>query len=67
MKTRRRARRVTLETLYEYDIVAHDPAVILEYRLGDYPMENAGVEFTQHLIFGVIEHQADMDILIARY
>ncbi|MCP4362562.1 MAG: transcription antitermination factor NusB [Chloroflexi bacterium] len=67
MKTRRRARRVTLETLYEYDITEHDPAVILEYRLDDFPMESAGVDFTQRLIFGVIEHQEDMDILISRY
>jgi N utilization substance protein B len=67
MKTRRRARRVTLETLYEYDIAEHDPEVILQYRLEDNPMENTGVEFTRRLVYGVIEHQAEMDILIARY
>lgn len=67
MKTRRRARRVTLETLYEYDIAEHDPDVILQYRLEDNPMESAGVDFTRRLVYGVIEHQAEMDILIARY
>lgn len=67
MKTRRRARRVTLETLYEYDIAEHDPDVILQYRLEDNPMESTGVEFTRQLVYGVIEHQAEMDILIARY
>ncbi len=67
MKTRRRARRVTLETLYEYDIAEHDPDVILQYRLEDNPMESTGVEFTRRLVYGVIEHQAEMDILIARY
>lgn len=67
MKTRRRARRVTLETLYEYDIAEHDPDVILQYRLEDNPMESTGVDFTRRLVYGVIEHQGDMDILIARY
>jgi N utilization substance protein B len=67
MKTRRRARRVTLETLYEYDIAEHDPDVILLHRLEDNPMESTGVEFTRRLVYGVIEHQAEMDILIARY
>ena len=67
MKTRRRARRVTLETLYEYDLAEHDPEVILQYRLADHPMESAGVEFTRRLIFGVIENMEEMDILISRY
>lgn len=67
MKTRRRARRVTLETLYEYDIAEHDPDVILQCRLEDYPMESTGVDFARLLIYGVIEHQEEMDILIARY
>ncbi|NJN55483.1 MAG: hypothetical protein HC804_12450 [Anaerolineae bacterium] len=67
MKTRRRARHVTLETLYEYDIAEHDPEVILKHRLEDSPMESTGVEFTRGLVYGVIEHQAEMDILISRY
>lgn len=67
MKTRRRARRVTLETLYEYDLADHSPGEILQYRLQDHPMESAGVEFASYLVQGVIEHQDDLDKLIARY
>ncbi len=67
MKTRRRARRVTLETLYEYDIVSHDPDEVLEQRLETSPMERAGVEFAQQLIHGVIAYQEQMDMLIARF
>ncbi len=67
MKTRRRARRVTLETLYEYDIASHDPDEVLERRLEESPMELAGVEFAKRLIRGVIDHQEDMDRLITRY
>lgn len=67
MKTRRRARRVTLETLYEYDIAGHDPDEVLEQRLEDSPMETAGVEFAQRLIHGVVDYQEQMDTLIARF
>jgi N utilization substance protein B len=67
MKTRRRARRVTLETLYEYDIAGHDPDEVLEQRLEESPMERAGVEFAQRLIHGVIAYQEHMDRLIARF
>ena len=67
MKTRRRARRVTLETLYEYDIVSHDPDEGLEQRLEASPMERAGVEFARQLIHGVIAYQEQMDTLIARF
>ena len=67
MKTRRRARRVTLETLYEYDIANHDPDEVLEQRLEASPMERAGSDFAAKLVHGVIAYQTHMDRLIARY
>lgn len=67
MKTRRRARRVTLETLYEYDIVNHPPDEVLEERLEANPMERAGADFAYKLVHGVIDHQPQMDRLISRY
>ncbi|MCP4426174.1 MAG: transcription antitermination factor NusB [Chloroflexi bacterium] len=67
MKTRRRARRVTLETLYEFDIADHPPGEVLQRRLQANPMESAGSEFASHLVAGVIEHLAEIDMLIARY
>lgn len=67
MKTRRRARRVILETLYEYDIANHDPAEVLEQRLEESPMERAGIEFASRLVQGVIAYQEQMDRLIARF
>jgi N utilization substance protein B len=67
MKTRRRARRVTLETLYEYDIADHDPDEILEHRTRANPMERVGVEFAQHLVHGVILHKQEIDALIVRF
>lgn len=67
MKTRRRARRITLETLYEYDLVDHPPFEVLARRVEDQPLETAGLEFARSLIQGVIDHQEQMDRLIARY
>lgn len=67
MKTRRRARRVTLETLYEFDIANHSPGEVLQQRLLDNPMEQTGVEFASHLIQGVIKHLEETDNLIAQY
>lgn len=67
MKTRRRARRVTLETLYEYDLASHPAERILEQRIADSPMETMGVEFASRLVDGVIQRQTDIDKLIARY
>lgn len=67
MKTRRRARRVTLETLYEVDIADHQPDEVMAQRLEASPLENAGVEFTSELVHGVLEYQEAMDRLIARY
>lgn len=67
MKTRRRARRVTLEALYEIDIAGHSPYDVIERRLQDQPMETAGVEFAYKLLDGVLEYQKGMDSLITRY
>ncbi|VAW37189.1 Transcription termination protein NusB [hydrothermal vent metagenome] len=67
MKTRRRARRVTLETLYEYDIANHPLGEVFEQRLLDNPMEETGVEFASQLIQGVIKHIEETDSLIAQF
>jgi N utilization substance protein B len=67
MKTRRRARRITLETLYEYDLVDHPPFEVLARRVEDQPLETTGLEFARRLIQGVIDYQQQVDRLIARY
>jgi N utilization substance protein B len=67
MKNRRRARRVTLEALYEIDIAGHPPFEVLEQRLAEQPIEEAGQEFAAKLLSGVLEHQRGMDRVIARY
>ena len=67
MKARRRARRLTLEILYEYDIAGHTPGEVLQRRLDEQPLERAVSEFVGQLLFGVVGIQEQMDILIARY
>jgi N utilization substance protein B len=67
MKTRRRARRVTLEVLYEYDIAQHPPGEILQRRLEANQMDRAGADFASHLVQGTLKYMEGMDVLIARY
>jgi transcription antitermination protein NusB len=67
MKTRRRARRATLEALYEFDIAEHPPGEVLQRRISENPMEKAGVEFASRLMQGVVANQDGMDRLIERY
>ena len=67
MKTRRRARRATLEVLYEYDIAQHPPGEILQRRLEANSIDSAGAEFASHLVQGVLHNMEGMDVLIARY
>ena len=57
MKTRRRARRVVLETLYEYDLAEHPPFEVLERRIEATTLERAGVDFAHQLVNGVIEYE----------
>lgn len=67
MKTRRRARRVTLEALYEVDLAEHPADEVLSRRLASTQMESSGGEFAKHLVKGVLEKIEAMDKLIARY
>lgn len=67
MKTRRRARRVTLEVLYEVDLAGHSPGEVLQHRVLANTMESSGVEFASHLVQGILAAQADIDTFIARY
>jgi N utilization substance protein B len=67
MKTRRRARRITLEALYEIDIVEHVAADVVERRLVEQPMELAGITFVHKLVDGVLAFQMAIDELIAQF
>ena len=67
MKIRRRARRISLETLYEVDLADHQVGEVLQRRLNDQPIEKAGAKFASKLVRGVLDNQSHMDKLIAQY
>ncbi len=58
---------MTLEALYEIDLADHPPEEVLERRLHEQVMESAGVDFSQKLLYGVLEHLQGIDTLISRY
>ncbi len=77
MKPRRRARCLTLQILYEYDVADHDPLAVLQRRL-DEPIADEDEEeeetlsdnaaaFTRDLVSNVVEYQSKIDVLIARF
>ena len=67
MTTRRQARCLTLEILYEADIANHPPDEVIERRLLEQDLDAGGVKFAHKLMDGVLKHQKAMDNLISRY
>lgn len=67
MRTRRRARRLTLEILYEYDLAEHPAMDVLARRMAEQPFERAGTEFAVKLTQGVVDYQEQMDGIIAEF
>ncbi len=66
MKVRRRARALALQTLYEVDLVHHQPEEVLEQRLSEDPLPEPGVKFARQLVHGVLEKQPALDVIVAQ-
>jgi N utilization substance protein B len=67
MKVRHKARIVALQALYEIDCAGHASAVVIERRLQQMQLPEAGEEFARNLAQGVIGRLAWLDELIGRY
>jgi len=67
MKSRTKARSIALQALYEVDISGHAPAVALEERLLDEPMEQNLAEFARQIVHGVLPIVAELDNFIAQH
>lgn len=67
MKVRHRARIAALQALFEIDCTAHHPLVVVERRLDEAALPEAGVEFVKELVKGVQAHREALDRLIAHY
>jgi N utilization substance protein B len=64
MKARRRARAVALQTLYEVDLAAHDPSLVLQERLRDCDAESDSEEFARHLVEGTLRCREHIDPIL---
>ena len=65
MKTRRQARVVALQTLFEVDSVNHPAEVVMVQRLEDKPLPTEAAAFAQQIVNGVLENRPQLDRIIA--
>jgi transcription antitermination protein NusB len=65
MKSRTRARGIALQALYEYDLSGHSPALSIEQRLQEEPLEEKLKIFSQEIVLGVFPLITKLDELIA--
>jgi len=64
VKTRRQARVLALQTLFEVDSVKHPTELVLAQRLEEKPLPAEGEDFVGRLVKGVLEHLQDLDRII---
>lgn len=67
MSSRRKARIVALQILYEMDSTGHPHSEIMERALHDKDMDRRGLEFTKILVDGVIQELEDLDKRIEQF
>jgi N utilization substance protein B len=62
--SRRRARELALQSLYEMEIGGHESAATLERLIVEARLGPELAEFARELLTGVLEHRAEIDRLI---
>ena len=67
MKSRTKARTIALQALYEIDMTGHPPAMALEQRLLDEPIESGLAEFARQIVFGVLPITHALDNFISQH
>jgi N utilization substance protein B len=67
MKSRTKARCIALQVLYEQDMTTHLPGSIFEERLAEEPLDEALLEFSRQIIFGVLPITKELDDYIAQH
>ena len=65
MKTRRQARVLALQTLFEVDSVKHSAELVLTQRLEGKPLSTEAEAFARQLVKGVLDHLPGVDEIIA--
>lgn len=64
--TRRKARTIALQTLYEGDIAGHDPRAVLDRLLQDQALHKDTVDYATRLVRGIVEHRPNIDGVISQ-
>ncbi len=65
--TRRKARAIALQVLYEADGARHDPQRALDNRLVEEPLSASAESFARGLVQGVVDERDAIDSLISKY
>lgn len=66
-QTRRQARILALQALYELDTTDHPADTVVAYRLEEQPLPADGEAFLRLLVSNVLTHRQRLDALIQRY
>ena len=64
MGTRRKARVIALQALFEIDSVAHDAEETLDWLLAEAPLHEEGMAFARELVRGVLTNREKIDNMI---
>ena len=67
LTTRRQARVVALQTLYEVDSVGHEPIQVLDRLIDEAGLPPSGKKFARDLVNGVVENRDELDRIITEY
>jgi len=67
MKSRTRARSVALQVLYEIDLTAHSPGLVLQHRLSEVELTAELAEFVRRIVFLILPLIESLDVAIAKY
>ena len=65
--TRRRARRVALQALYEINSAGHDPEATLSRHLEEANLSQELAGFARELVHGAFEHRGQIDAYIRKF
>ena len=65
--SRRRARALALQALYEIDSVGHKAEEILDRLLAEQPLSEENNSFVRELVSGVIQNRENIDLSIIKF
>jgi N utilization substance protein B len=65
--TRRKARIIALQALYEFDCAGHDPASSVSRLIGERPFPEDAASFALELVNGVLDNREELDAQIRRF